>query len=93
MGFLNLHIYFINSKLFHSPDPILNAGTLKLTSLSTAALQKGDVVSRGGSLVVRSPGGWAASWRIRANRLAAGERRAAAYDSNDRSVGVTSETA
>jgi len=35
----------MSSKLFHSPDPILNAGTLKLTSLSTAALQKGMLIN------------------------------------------------
>ena len=44
IGFLNLHIYFISSKLFHSPDPILNAGTSNPTSLSTAALQKGVLI-------------------------------------------------
>ena len=41
IGFLNLQTYLISSKLFHSPDPILNAGTQNFTNLSTAAFENG----------------------------------------------------
>ena len=44
IGFLNLQIYLINSRLLHSPEPTLKAGILNLTNLSTAALQKGVLI-------------------------------------------------
>ena len=44
IGFLNLQTYLISSKLFHSPDPILNAGTSNFISLSTAAFENGVLI-------------------------------------------------